>query len=141
MSQTFFPELTVVIMVIALDLLCCQNYTRLLHIHFHKINNTIVAYFNYFSLSDFSLPPTGFVPRQRPTCPELTKPSILLRSVNWYQLRLEERSPPYGYGVASEGLLLALFLSSFCSQSVSCKKKRVLVTSDVRVAVEKPELY
>ena len=64
---------------------------------------------------------TGFDPRQHPTCPRLTKPSILLRSVNWYQLRLGVKSPLYGHGVVSVGLLLAPFHSSFCSWSVSCK--------------------
>ena len=64
---------------------------------------------------------TGFDSRQRPTCPGLTKPSILLRSVNWYQLRLGVKSPLYGHGVVSVGLLLAPFHSSFCSWSVCCK--------------------
>ena len=64
---------------------------------------------------------TGFDPRQHPTCPRLTKPSSLLRSVNWYQLRLGVISQLYGHGVVSVGLLLAPFRSSFCSWSVSCK--------------------
>jgi len=31
---------------------------------------------------------TGFDPRRRSTCSKLTKPAILSRSANWYQLRL-----------------------------------------------------
>ena len=61
---------------------------------------------------------TGFDPRQHPTCPRLTKPSILLRSVTWYQLRLGgEKSFVRPWG----GECRAAVHSSFCSGSVSCK--------------------
>ena len=62
----------------------------------------------------------GFDPRQRPTCPRFTKPSILQSSVSWYELRLECKVLCTTMGVVSVtvGLLLAPFHSSFCSWSV-----------------------
>ena len=64
---------------------------------------------------------TRFNSRQDPTCPGLTMPSIhLVRSVNWYQLRLGVKCYMYGHWVVSVRLLLARF--RLCSWSVSCFK-------------------
>jgi hypothetical protein len=80
----------------------------------------------------------GFDPWQRPTCPGLAKPTIFLRSVDWYQLRPEVKIQERPKNVSREGRASAIPVNIPPSLGMPFVK-RALVISNVRIAVGKPE--